>query len=552
VREPPPRASGVLFAAGLAALCLVTTNGHRAPTPTRRLDTAPAETGLTRGDRGARGALERSDPFTPSSRLLLAAYRGAWSLFENTCWAKTPRASTRTQAPATHPTDVPRTLADHDPVEHEDAEAENADSEAVDRPGGERRVQLIVIDAGINPATADFIHESIADANRDGAVALIIELDTPGGLLDSTKLIVKDLLGAPLPVVVYVAPSGAGAASAGVFVTMAANIAAMAPGTNIGAAHPVGGQGENIDGDMREKVENFTVSLSKTIAQERGRNVEWAEKAVRESVSITEQEAVQLHVVDLIASNVDDLLRKLDGREVTVKGAKVRLDVAGAEIVRKEMRLKQKLLNIIANPNVAYLLMMAGLLGLYVELTHPGVFFPGVSGGICLLLGLTALQVLPINYSGLALIGLGLALLISELFLPSFGVLGIGGIVAFVLGSLLLFDTSTSDLTVDRNIVYAAAATFGGFTLLVGYLVVRTQRRKSSLGPEGLIGEIGEARQRIAVLPGGKLLVHGEYWNAVADEPIEVGEQAEVTQVNGLRLTVRRIARQRPESPRTA
>jgi membrane-bound serine protease (ClpP class) len=332
---------------------------------------------------------------------------------------------------------------------------------------------------------------------------------------------------------------------------MAANIAAMAPGTNIGAAHPVGGQGENIDGDMREKVENFTASLSKTIAQERGRNVEWAEKAVRESVSITEQEAVQLHVVDLVAANVDDLLRQLDGREVTVKGAKRRLDVAGAEVLRKEMRLKQKLLNIIANPNVAYLLMMAGLLGLYVEFTHPGVFFPGVAGGICLLLGLTALQVLPINYSGLALIGLGLALLVSELFLPSFGVLGVGGIVAFVLGSLLLFDTSASDLTVDRNIVYAAAATFGGFTLLVSYLVVRTQRGKPSLGREGLIGEIGEVRQRIAAPPGGKILVHGEYWNATADEPIEVGEQAEVMQMSGLRLKVRRVTGQRQQTPRS-
>ena len=296
------------------------------------------------------------------------------------------------------------------------------------------RVHLITLDASINPATADFIHESIFSAAHEGAQALIIELDTPGGLLDSTKSIVKDLLGSPLPVIVYVAPSGAGAASAGVFVTMAANIAAMAPGTNIGAAHPVGGQGENISGDMREKVENFTVSLSKTIAHERGRNVEWAEKAVRESVSITEQEALKLHVIDVVAANLDDLLRQCDGREVQLGTTKVLLDLAGAEIVRKDMRLKQKFLNILANPNVAYLLMTAGLLGLYVEFTHPGVFFPGVAGGICLLLGLTALQVLPINYSGLALLGLGLALLISELFLPSFGILGISGIVSFVLG----------------------------------------------------------------------------------------------------------------------
>lgn len=408
-------------------------------------------------------------------------------------------------------------------------------------------VYLIVVDAGINPAIADYIHESIAAAERDGARALIIQLDTPGGLLDSTKSIVKDILGSPVPVFVYVAPSGGGAISAGVFVTLSANIAAMAPGTNIGAAHPVTGQGGDVGGDMGEKVENFAASLSKTIAQERGRNVEWAEKAVRESVSITEQEALQLGVIDIIAASREELLRQADGREVSVKGAKVKLQLAGVEIVNREMRLKQKFLNILANPNVAYLLMMAGLLGLYVEFTHPGVFFPGVAGAICLLLGMAALQVLPINYSGLALIGLGVALLIAELFLPSFGVLGVGGILAFVVGSLLLFDTAESDLTVDPNIVYAAAATFGGFTLIVSYLVVRSQRRRPSLGREGLVGQVGEVRQRIGGGDvRGKVFVHGEYWNAVADETIEVGEHAEVVGVDGMQLSVRRLARARP------
>ena len=407
---------------------------------------------------------------------------------------------------------------------------------------GNTHVDLIAVDAGINPATADFIHESIAAAERDGARALIIQLDTPGGLLDSTKSIVKDLLGSPVPVIVYIAPSGAGAASAGVFVTMAANLAAMAPGTTIGAAHPVAGLGENIDSDMREKVENFAASLSKTIAQERGRNAEWAEKAVRESVSATDGEALKLHVIDIVAPSVDELLGQANGREVTVKGHKVKLDLAGAEVVRRHMRLKQKVLNILANPNIAYLLMMAGILGLYVEFTHPGVFFPGTAGAICLLLGMTALQVLPINYSGLVLILLGLSLLISELFVPSFGILGVGGIVAFVLGSLLLFDTSESNLTLDPNIVYAAAATFGAFTMWVSYLVVRSQRRKPALGREGLIGEIGEVRQRIAAgTRGGKIFVHGEYWNAASEEPIEVGERAEVVRVNGMHVLVRRV-----------
>ncbi|MBI4518879.1 MAG: nodulation protein NfeD [Deltaproteobacteria bacterium] len=403
-----------------------------------------------------------------------------------------------------------------------------------------RHVNLIEIDAGINPATADFIHEAIDEARRDGAQALIIQLDTPGGLLDSTKSIVKDMLGSPVPVIVYVAPSGAGATSAGVFVTMAGSLAVMAPGTNIGAAHPVGGQGEDIGGDMREKAENFAVSLSKTIAQQRGRNVDWAEKAVRESVSITEQEALTLKVIDLIATDLNDLLRQADGREVDVNNAKARLELAGAEVARKQMRLKQKLLNILANPNVAYLLMMAGLLGLYVEFTHPGVFFPGVAGAICLLLALTALQVLPINYSGLALIFLGVAMLVAELFLPSFGVVGVGGMIAFVIGSLLLFDTPESNLAVDRGIIFAAAATLGGFTMVVGFLVVRSQRRKPALGREGLVGEVGEVRQRLA--PNGKIFVHGEYWNATAHEPIEVGEHVEVVAVDGLKLVVRRAA----------
>lgn len=401
-------------------------------------------------------------------------------------------------------------------------------------------VHKIILDATINPATADFIHEAIFAAESEGADALIIQLDTPGGLLDSTKSIVKDLLGAPLPVIVYVAPSGSGATSAGVFITMAASIAAMAPGTNIGAAHPVGGQGETIDGDLGDKVENYAASMSKSIAQQRGRNVEWADKAVRESVSVTEQEALELNVVDIVAESIDDLLRQADGRTVEVRNQQVTLRLANANIVVREMRLKHKVLNIIANPNVAYLLMMAAMLGLYVEFTSPGLFFPGVVGAICLLLALTSVQVLPINYGGLLLIALGFLLFGLELSMPSFGVLGLGGILSFVLGSLLLFDTPDSDLTVDPKIVYAAAATFGGAMLIAGYLVVSSQRRKPSLGQEGLIGKIGEVRQRIGGgRERGKVFVHGEYWNALADEAIEADEQVVITAMTGMNLTVR-------------
>ncbi|MBI3300729.1 MAG: nodulation protein NfeD [Deltaproteobacteria bacterium] len=408
-------------------------------------------------------------------------------------------------------------------------------------------VNLIVVDATINPAVADFIHESITRSSQDGAQALIIQLDTPGGLLNSTKSIVKDILGAPVPVIVYVAPSGAGAGSAGVFITMAGHIAAMAPGTTIGAAHPVGGGGQDIEGDMREKLENFTASFSETIAQRRGRNVEWAEKAVRESVSITEVEALQKKVIDLVASDVQELLRKAEDRKVDIGNTKTALNFKASRaadgtvrIVTLEMRLKHKVLNILADPNIAYLLMMAGILGLYLEFSHPGVIFPGLAGGICLLLALTAFQVLPINYTGLLLILLGIGLLVAELFLPSFGILGVGGIVAFVLGSLFLFDTPDADLMVDRSIILTAALCVSAFILFVGTLAVRTWRQRPTTGREGLIGEVGEVRVRLA--PRGKVWLHGEYWNAESDEEIEVGQKVRVVGLSHLVLRVRKVA----------
>ena len=411
----------------------------------------------------------------------------------------------------------------------------------------DKHINLIVLEATINPAVADFIRESINQSAQEGALALIIQLDTPGGLLNSTRSIVKDLLGAPLPVIVYVAPSGASAGSAGVFITMAGHIAAMAPGTTIGAAHPVGGGGQDISGDLGEKIENFTASFSETIAQRRGRNVEWAEKAVRESVSITDVEALQKKVIDLIASDVQDLLQKAEDRKVEVGNTKTTLTFKAAQnaagmfrVVTLEMRLKHKVLNILADPNIAYLLMMAGILGLYVEFSHPGLLFPGLTGGICLLLALTAFQVLPINYSGLLLILLGLGLLVAELFLPSFGILGVSGIVSFVLGSLFLFDTPDAELAVDRGIIVTAALCASAFMLFIGTLAVRTWRQQPVSGPEGLIGEIGEVRVRLA--PRGKVWMHGEYWNAESDEEIEVGQKVRVVSMNHLVLRVRRVA----------
>jgi membrane-bound serine protease (ClpP class) len=404
-----------------------------------------------------------------------------------------------------------------------------------------------VIDAAINPAIADFIHENIAYAVQDGAQALIIQLDTPGGLLTSTRSIVKDLLGAPLPVIVYVAPSGAGAGSAGVFITMAGHVAAMAPGTTIGAAHPVGSGGQDIKGDMGEKIENFTASFSESIAQRRGRNVEWAKKAVRESVAITETEALQKKVVDLVAPDIQEVLRKANGRKVEVNNTQLTLDFQPSQleggtfrVKQIDMRLKHHVLNFLADPNVAYLLMMAGLLGLYVEFTNPGVIFPGVIGGICLLLAFAAFQVLPINYSGLLLVLLGIGLLVAEAFLPAFGVLGIGGLIAFILGSLFLFDAPDADLLVDRSIIASVGVGAALLMLFIGSLAVRTFGQRPVSGMEGLIGAIGEVRVRIA--PRGKVWIHGEYWNAESDEVLEVGQKVQVVNITNLVLQVRKAS----------
>jgi membrane-bound serine protease (ClpP class) len=406
------------------------------------------------------------------------------------------------------------------------------------KDGAAPHVDLINIDGAINPAVDDYIREAISRSKLNGARALIIQLDTPGGLLNSTRTIVKEMLGAQVPVFVYVGPAGAGAGSAGVFITMAAHIAAMAPGTNIGAAHPVAGGGQEVKGVMGEKIENFTASFSESIAQKRGRNTEWAIQAVRKSVAITETEALKKNVIDIIAKDIDDLLKQADGRSIDLDGHKHTLALKGAAVVRYEMSLKQKVLNTIGDPNIAYLLMMAGILGLYMEFAHPGVIFPGVAGAICLLLAFASLQLLSINYTGLALIFLGVALLVGEAFAPSFGVLGVGGIIALALGSLLLFDTPNSDFAVDRSIVFTAVGTLGSFVLAVSYLVFRSQHAKPTLGLQGLVGEVGEVRGKLG--PKGRIFVHGETWSAQADHEIDVGEKVRVVGFDGMCLKVTR------------
>jgi membrane-bound serine protease (ClpP class) len=405
-------------------------------------------------------------------------------------------------------------------------------------------VDLIVIDGSINPAVDDYIREGIGRAKSNGARALIIQLDTPGGLLSSTRTIVKEILGAPVPVMVYVAPSGAGAGSAGVFITMSAHVAAMAPGTNIGAAHPVAGGGQEVKGVMGEKIENFVASFSETIARQRGRNAEWAIQAVRKSVSITEKEALKLNVIDIVAKDLNDLLKQADGRKVDLDGRPHVLSVKDAAIMRQEMNLKQRVINIIADPNIAYLLLMAGILGLYMEFSHPGVIFPGVAGAICLVLALISLQLLTFNHAGLVLILLGIALLIGEAFMPSFGVLGIGGVISLALGSFLLFDTQDSTIGVDPAIIFTAVATMTSFVLAISYLVYRSQRAKPTLGLEGMLGEIGDVRAKLN--PTGKVFVRGELWNAEADGEIDMGEKVEIVGYQGMNLKVRRLTKRSP------
>jgi membrane-bound serine protease (ClpP class) len=401
------------------------------------------------------------------------------------------------------------------------------------------QVHLIVVDGGINPAVDDFIKESIRRAHVSGAKALVIQLDTPGGLLSSTRSIVKEILGAPLPVIVYVAPSGAGAGSAGVFITLAGHIAAMAPGTNIGAAHPVAGGGQEVKGVMGEKIENFTASFSETIAERRGRNTEFAIQAVRRSISITDKEALEKNVIDIIAYDLRDLLKQAEGREVDINGTKQKVSFKGVRVQTFEMALRQKIIDILSDPNIAYLLLMAGVLGLYMEFSNPGVIFPGVAGGIAILLALTSFQILPINYGGLALVLLGIALLVGEAFIPSFGVLGIGGIISLTLGSLLLFDYRTSDLVLDKTIVFTAVGTLSALVVVVGYLVVQAHRRKPTLGVEGLLGETAEVKVRLN--PEGKVFVHGEFWNAEGEGEIDVGEKVKVAGFDGMMLKVKRL-----------
>lgn len=399
-------------------------------------------------------------------------------------------------------------------------------------------VAVINVKTVINPSTADFIIESIHRAERENAQCLIIQLDTPGGLLDSTREIVLAFFASRVPIIVYVAPSGARAGSAGVFITMASHIAAMAPGTNIGAAHPVNGSGQDIQGDMRKKVENDAVAQVKSWAQQRGRNVDWVEKAIRQSASITDKEAVEQKVVDISATDLNDLIGKLDGREVdNVGGKTVVLHAKDAKTVTYGMSLKQKIVSTISQPNVAYILLLIGMLGLFLEYVHPGTLVPGIIGGVCVIL-FFVIQNMPINYVGVALILLSVAFFIAEIFVSSFGLLTIAGIVSFVIGAILLFKTpeNVDKMRVDTSVIATAVIVMCGAVLAAGFLVLKTQFAQPVSGKEGLVGQIAEARS--AIDPKGSVFFNGEFWTAHSKTPIPEGAQVKVVKVYNMQLEV--------------
>lgn len=423
----------------------------------------------------------------------------------------------------------------------------------------------------INPVTSEYIINAIRQAEREGAECLVIELDTPGGLLSSTRTIIKHILASEVPVVVYVAPSGARAGSAGVFITYASHVAAMAPSTNIGAAHPVQmGEGnrrtvwdalrdlidslarrrvtekekqpreERQTSPIEDKVLKDTLAFVKAIAQERNRNVEWAEKSVLESASITEKEALEMNVVEIVARNERDLLEQLDGYTVTVAKKKKTLATEDATIRHLPMNFRQRFLNVLANPNIAYFLLILGFYGLLFEVTHPGIGVPGILGVIFLILGLFSLQMLPTNYAGLFLMILGIVLFAAEMFIPGFGLPTLGGLACMILGSLLLFESPFELMRVSFTLVLALSLATAVITILLVSAVIRTHKRKVKTGDEGLIGEEGETATALEPGKTGRVFIHGEIWNAVASEAIGAKQRVKVVQREGMTLKVKK------------
>ncbi len=391
----------------------------------------------------------------------------------------------------------------------------------------------------INPVISEYIDKGLKEAASAGAICAIVQMDTPGGLDTAMRDIVQSILNSPIPVIVYVAPSGARAASAGVLITISAHVAAMAPGTNIGAAHPVGLGGGQMDETMMKKVENDAAAYAKSLAEQRGRNVEWAVKAVRESESVSAQKALELNIIDMVAASLPELIEKLEGREVETVYGKKTLALKDVPVETSEMGWRYRLLDTLSNPNIAYILMMLGFYGLFFELSNPGVIFPGVFGAICLILAFFALQTLPVNYAGVLLILLAIILFIAEIKVTSYGVLTLGGIVALLLGSLMLIESPDPALRVSWYVILPTVATTAAFFIFAVSFALRAQFRQPTTGQEGLVGK--RARVVSPIKPEGKVFVHGEYWNAESDDEIDKGESVEIVSVSELTLRVKKV-----------
>ncbi|MEA3415491.1 MAG: nodulation protein NfeD [Thermodesulfobacteriota bacterium] len=402
---------------------------------------------------------------------------------------------------------------------------------------GENEIYIIKASGAISPAISDFLKQGIKKASDNNVSCIIIELDTPGGLAESMRDIVMAILASRVPVVVYVSPGGARAASAGVMITMAADIAAMAPGTNIGAAHPVGAGGKKIDKTMSEKVVNDMVAHARSVANKRGRNAEWVEKAIRESVSITETEALKQNVIDIVATDMDDLISQINGREIQDKGV-INLDNLTRTILEENIRTK--ILKIISDPNIAYILMMIGMAGIYFELSHPGAIFPGVVGAIAIVLAFFAFQTLPVNYAGILLIILGLIFFIMEMMIASYGLLSIAGITSLFLGSLMLFENASPELRIAWQVFLPTIVVVSAFFVTLASLVFKAQVSKPRTGAKGLVGEIGVVKEDI--MPDGKVFVHGELWNAISKNRISKGAKVRVIKVVNLMLDVEQVS----------
>ena len=412
-------------------------------------------------------------------------------------------------------------------------------------PAAAPRVLRVDVDGVVHPVTVEILTRAIEQAKQEGDTVLLVRLNTPGGLMDAMRECIEKLVASPVPVITYVAPSGARAASAGFFILEAGDVAAMAPGTNTGAAHPVliGGQ---MDPVMKQKIENDAAASLRSIVAKRGRNSALAEKAIRESQSFTDKEALDNHLIELVASDDQDLLNKLDGREITrLDGSRSVLRTRGPMVVY-ERNLRQKILSAISDPNLALVFLVLGALGIYVEFTSPGLIVPGILGAILALLGLSAISVLPINWLGAALLLLAFALFILEAKFATHGILGAGGALAMVLGAVMLIDSPLPEMRIHLSTAIALALPFSLITLVLLSLVLRARRNKVVTGAEGMIGEVGTALT--ALSGGGKVFVRGEYWEAVSAAPLTPGARIRVIGIDKLKLTVEPVPTQKGAS----